>query len=151
MQVNEIMSANVKTVPITASADAAWSIMRGDRIHHLVVMDGKKVAGVFSARDAGGANGAPIRDGRSVGELMSPHVVTADKKTTLKRVANLMRGHSIGSVVVVDKSKPVGIITTSDLLELLGRGAIRPAPVAKRAPLNYRAPHTKRHRAFGVW
>ena len=58
MRVNEIMSTHVKTVPVTASADAAWEMMRGDRIHHLVVMDGNKVAGVFSARDAGGVNGA---------------------------------------------------------------------------------------------
>ena len=151
MRVNEIMSTHVKTVPVTALADTAWEMMRGERIHHLVVMDGKKVAGVFSARDAGGVIGALVRDGQQVGELMSEHVVTAEKDTPLKRVANLMRGHTIGSVVVIDKGKPIGIVTTSDLLELLGRGAIRPAPVAKRAPLNYRAPHTKRHRAFGVW
>ena len=103
MRVNEIMSSHVKTVPVTASADAAWQMMRGDRIHHLVVMDGKKVA------------------------------------------------HAIGSVVVLDKGKPVGIVTTSHLLEWLGRGAIRPTPFAKRATLNYRAPHTKRPREFGVW
>lgn len=151
MRVNEIMSTHVKTVPVTASADAAWEMMRGDRIHHLVVMNGKKVAGVFSARDAGGVNGAPIRDGHQVRDLMSEHLVTTEKNTPLKRVANLMRGHTIGSVVVVDKGKPIGIVTTSDLLELLGRGAIRPTPVSKRVPLNYRAPHTKRHRAFGVW
>ena len=151
MRVSDVMSDHVKTVPITASADAAWEMMRGDRIHHLVVMNGKEVAGVFSARDAGGVNGAPIRDGRQVGELMSTHLVTVEKNAPLKRVANLMRGHTIGSVVVVEKGKPVGIVTTSDLLELLGRGVIRPTPVAKRAPVNYRAPHTKRHRAFGVW
>ena len=151
MRVNEVMSSHPKTVPITASADAAWEMMRADRIHHLVVMDGKKVAGVFSARDAGGAHGGPIRDGHQVGDLMSREVVTVEKNTPVKRVANLMRGHTIGSVVVVDKGNPVGIVTTSDLLELLGRGAIRPTPVSKRAPLNYRAPHTKRHRAFGVW
>jgi CBS domain-containing protein len=151
MRVNDIMSAGVKTVPITAAAGDAWEMMRGDRIHHLVVMDGKTVAGVFSARDAGGRNGASMRAGRQVGELMSAHVVTADKNAPVKRVANLMRGHTIGSVVVVDKGKPVGIVTTSDLLELLGRGAIRPTPVAKRAPINFRAPHTKRHRAFGIW
>ena len=151
MRFNEIMSAHVKTVSLTVSADDAWEMMRGDRIHHLVVLNGKKVAGVFSAHDAGGVNGAPIREGHQVRDLMSEHVVTAEKNTPLKRVANLMRGHTIGSVVVVDKGKPVGIVTTSDLLELLGRGAIRPTPVSKRAPLNYRAPHTKRHRAFGRW
>jgi CBS domain-containing protein len=151
MRVNEIMSSHVKTVPITASADAAWEMMRGDRIHHLVVMDGKNVAGVFSARDAGGINGELIRNGRQVGELMSAHVVTAENNAPLKRVANLMRGHTIGSVVVVDNGKPVGIVTTSDLLELLGRGSIRPTPTSKRTPVNCRAPHTKRQRAFGVW
>ena len=82
---------------------------------------------------------------------MSDHVVTVETDTPLKKVANLMRGHTIGSVVVIDKGRPVGIVTTSDLLELLGRGAIKPTPVSKRAPLNYRAPHRKRHRAFGVW
>lgn len=151
MRVNDIMSTHVKTVAAASSADDAWEIMRGERIHHLVVMDGKAVAGVFSSRDAGGARGAGIREGRRVSELMSKHVVTADFNTPVKRAANLMRGHTIGSVVVLDKGRPVGIVTTADLLELLGRGAIRPTPVAKRAPLNYRAPHTKRHRAFGVW
>jgi hypothetical protein len=43
---------------------------------------------------------------------------------------------------------PVG---ASEPQKLLGRGAIKPSPVSKRAPLNYRAPHKKRHRAFGVW
>ena len=151
MRVNEIMSLQLKTVPVTESADAAWELMRGQGIHHLVVMQGSRVAGVFSARDAGGPKGAALRKDHQVGELMSGQVVTAEKDTPLKRVANLMRGHSIGSVVVVDKGKPVGIVTTSDLLELLGRGATKPSPVSKRAPLNYRVPHTKRHRAFGVW
>jgi acetoin utilization protein AcuB len=151
MRVNEIMSADVKTIAATAWADDAWETMRGDRIHHLVVMDGKTVAGVLSARDTGGAKGAAIREGRRVRELMSEHVVTVEKDTPIKRVANLMRGHTIGSVVVVDKKKPVGIVTTSDLLELLGRGAIQPTPVSKRAALSHRVPHTKRHRAYGAW
>jgi acetoin utilization protein AcuB len=151
MRVNEIMSTGVKTIAAATPADEAWDLMRGERIHHLVVMDGKAVTGVFSARDAGGARGAVLRADRTVSDLMSEHVVTAELQTPVKKVANLMRGHTIGSVVVVDKGRPVGIVTTADLLELLGRGAIKPTPVSKRAPLNYRAPHRKRHRAFGVW
>jgi hypothetical protein len=81
---------------------------------------------------------------------MSPHVVTAARDAPLKRVANLMRGHTIGSVVVVDNGKPIGIVTTADLLELLGRGAIRPTPVSKRAPLNYRATHQAPPRIWRV-
>lgn len=151
MRVKEVMSDNVKAVAMDTPADDAWEIMRREQIHHLLVKDGKAVVGVFTARDAGGGRGASVRAGRTVAELMSRHVISVHADATLKRVANLMRGHVIGCVVVFDKDKPVGIVTTSDLLDVLGRGVIKPAPVSKRAPLNYRAPHTKRHRAFGVW
>ena len=151
MRVREIMSTPVKTVPATAMADAAWETMRAERIHHLVVGTGKTVAVIVSDRDAGGARGKSVRQGHRVSELMTEHVVTVAPDTPLKKVANLMRGRSIGCVVVIEKDRPVGIVTTSDLLDLLGRGAIRPNPVSKRAPLNYRAPHRKRHKAYGVW
>ena len=151
MRVNEIMSTSLATVAANTPADVAWETMRGRRIHHLVVMDGKRIAGILSDRDAGGARGQAVRAGHAVSELMTSHVVTVPGDAPLKKAANLMRGRSIGCVVVVDKQHPIGIVTTSDLLELLGRGAIKPSPVSKRAPLNYRAPHKKRHRAFGVW
>jgi CBS domain-containing protein len=109
------------------------------------------VAGILSDRDAGGVRGKSVRAGRRVSELMTEHVVTVEPNTTLKRVANLMRGRSIGCVVVTERQRPVGIVTTSDLIELLGRGAEKPTPIGKRAALNYRAPHRKRNRAYGVW
>jgi CBS domain-containing protein len=145
------MSSSIKSVTPLVSAEAAWELMKGESIHHLVVMDGRRIAGVFSSGDAGRARGKAIRDGLTVADLMSAHVVTIAADAPLKRAANVMRGHNIGCLVVVDDGRPAGIVTTSDLLELLGRGAIRPAPVAKRAALNFRAPHKKRHRAYGVW
>ena len=151
MRVKEIMSADLKTVPRAAAANDAWQLMRDRGIHHLIVTDGAAVAGILSDRDAGGARGKALRNGRQVHELMAEPVVTVTADTPLRKAANLMRGRSIGCLVVTDRDRPVGIVTTSDLLELLGRGAIKPNPVAKRAPLNYRAPHRKRHRAYGVW
>jgi CBS domain-containing protein len=151
MRVSDVMSSDVKSVTAALPAEDAWRRMRAERIHHLVVLDGKAVAGVISDRDAGGPKGAAVRAGHAVGELMTRHVVTVTPDTTVKRAANLMRGRSIGCAVVTDKGRVTGIVTTSDLLELLGRGAIRPTPVSRRAPLNYRAPHRKRHKAYGVW
>jgi predicted transcriptional regulator len=151
MRVQEIMSTSLKTVPPTMSADDAWQKMRAERIRHLVVTDGRSIAGVLSDRDVGGARGTSIRAGHQVSEMMTSHVVTVPENTTIKRAANLLRGRSIGSVVVTDKGRPIGIVTTADLLELLGRGAVRPTPTSKRAPLNFRAPHRKRNRAYGVW
>lgn len=151
MRVRDVMSTDVKAVGAGLPADEAWRWMRAERIHHLVVLDGKAIAGVISDRDAGGPKGAAVRAGQDVGQLMTRHVVTVNPDTTVKRVANLMRGRSIGCAVVTDKGRVAGIVTTSDLLELLGRGAIRPTPTSRRPALNYRAPHRKRHKAYGVW
>jgi CBS domain-containing protein len=151
MRVRDVMSTEVKSVEAALPADEAWRWMRAERIHHLVVRDGAAIAGVISDRDAGGPKGRAVRAGHNVGELMTRHVVTVTPDTTVKRVANLLRGRSIGCAVVTEKGRVAGIVTTSDLLELLGRGAIRPTPVSRRAPLNYRAPHRKRHKAYGVW
>jgi CBS domain-containing protein len=151
MRVRDVMSTDVKSVAAGLSAEDAWRRMRAERIHHLVVLDGTVIAGVISDRDAGGPKGAAVRTGHEVGELMTRHVVTVTPDTTVKRAANLMRGRSIGCAVVTEKGRVAGIVTTSDLLELLGRGAIRPTAVARRPALNYRAPHRKRHKAYGVW
>ena len=151
MRVKEIMSKGVRTVTPASSAEAAWEIMKGARIHHLVVKDGQRIAGVLSSEDAGGRRGAAARQNLRVADLMSERVVTITPNAAVKRAAGVMRGKSIGSLVVVDSGRAVGIVTTSDLLELLERGAIRPAPVAKRAALNFRAPHRKRNRAYGAW
>lgn len=152
MRVGEVMSTRVKTVATTVRAQDAWELMRGERIHHLVVTDGRRIAGIVSARDVGGPRGAAARAGHQIGELMTINVVTVVPDTPVKKVANLMRGRTIGCVVVIDgKQRAIGIVTTSDLLELLGRGAIRPSPVSKRPALNYRVPHRKLHRAYGAW
>ena len=152
MRVQEVMSTNVKTVGAGVPADDAWQQMRAARIHHLVVLDGKSVAGVISDRDTGGPKGAQVRRGRTVGELMTSNAVTVQPDTPVKRVANLLRGRSIGCVVVTEKKGRVaGIVTTSDLLTLLGRGVVRPSPIAQRADLSFRAPHRKRNKAYGAW
>lgn len=151
MRVRDVMSTKVRTVAATVPAQDAWDLMRAERIHHLVVTDGKRIAGIVSDRDTGGPRGAAVRAGREIGELMTANVVTVPPDTPVKKIANLMRGRSIGCVVAVEKGRSVGIVTTSDLLEWLGRGAIRPTPQAKRPALNYRAPHRKRHKAYGVW
>lgn len=125
--------------------------MRTRGIHHLVVTEGGRIAGILSDRDAGGRHGAAVRQARAVGELMTHRAVTVAPDTPLRRAANLMRGRSIGSVIVVRDGRVVGIVTTADLLDLLGRGAERPVAATTRWTLKHRAPHRKRHGAAGAW
>jgi CBS domain-containing protein len=82
---------------------------------------------------------------------MTKPVVTVGPTTTVRRAANLMRGRSLGCVVVTDRGRVVGIVTAADLLELLGRGSDRPVASARRWTLTHRVPHRKRRVATGVW
>jgi CBS domain-containing protein len=59
-------------------------------------------------------------------------VVTARPYDDLKRVAGLMEQHNVGSVIVVEKNRPVGIITDRDVaLELGVRGTALHVPISR--------------------
>jgi CBS domain-containing protein len=96
--------------------------MRTKRIHHLVVTAMGRVLGVVSERDLGGPRGYALRSGRRVVDLMSRQPMVASPATTLREAAQLMRGRGVGCLPVFDGKKLVGIVTTSDLLELIARG-----------------------------
>jgi acetoin utilization protein AcuB len=149
MRVAEVLTKGVKTVPPTMAATDAYELMRRGRIHHLVVMAGSEVTGVLSDRDLSGVS-ANLRADSSVEDLMTTPVITATPTTTVRKIANMMRGRTIGCVPVVDGKRLVGIVTVSDLLELLGRGIDRPAKPARRGP-HHRAPHRKGKGDFGIW
>jgi acetoin utilization protein AcuB len=151
MRVQDLMTKPVFTVPATAAAEDAWNLMRARRVRHLVVSDHNRVVGVLSDRDTGGIRGSAARRNRTVAELMTKHVVTVPPVATIRKAANLMRGRSIGCLVVTRRDRIAGIVTVTDLLDLIGRGLERPAGSAARRTLKYRTPHRKRHRSAGVW
>jgi predicted transcriptional regulator len=47
-----------------------------------------------------------------------------------------MRGRGIGCLPVFDQDKLVGILTVTDLLDLIGRGLVRDAPRSERKKAN---------------
>jgi acetoin utilization protein AcuB len=125
MRLADIMSTEVKTIGPGATLGEARTLMESSGIHHLVVVEGGLVVGVLSARDLGGrpSNG---RDAGPVEDAMSPHVVSMGPDATIRQAANRLRGRGISCLAVMDGSKLRGIVTTSDLLELIGRGVERP-------------------------
>jgi len=96
------------------------------------------MAGIVSAGDLGGALGDLLRVGRRVADVLTERVVAVTPQTTIREAANLMRGHAIDCLPVLVAGKVTGIVTSLDLLELLGRGALRPSPRSERAILKDR-------------
>jgi acetoin utilization protein AcuB len=141
MRVGEVMTPRVETVSAGESAEVAQRNMRQKRIRHLVVTSGRDVVGVVSDRDLKEAGS--FRQVETVGELMTSPVVTARPETTLRQAANLLRGRTIGCLPVLDEGRLLGIVTTTDLLELIGRGAERPVAKSRRFILKGRGPRRK--------
>lgn len=130
MRVYEVMSKAVETVKPAVRASEARTRMRQKKIHHLVVTRGSELAGIISERDLGGAKLPKTLGTWTVGDLMSSPVVTVTTRTPVRRAAALMKGQSIGSLVVTSSNgKVAGIVTVSDLLTLLSR---RPARTSDR-------------------
>jgi CBS domain-containing protein len=50
-----------------------------------------------------------------ISEVMTQGVVTAESGDSLRHVGELMRDRNVGSVVVCDGARPVGVITDRDL------------------------------------
>ena len=59
---------------------------------------------------------------QEVREVMVRKVITAQPMMSLTDVAKLMRKNRIGSVIVTEGKKPVGILTESDFIKLVARG-----------------------------
>lgn len=124
MRIGDLMSHPVRTVPPHATADQAWELMQRERFHHLVVSSDGSIVGVISARDLASA---AQRRGRSVGQLMSAPAITTGPEVSIKRAAAMLRGRNIGCLPVLERGCVVGIVTVSDLLELIATGSwLRP-------------------------
>ena len=149
MRVFEVMTSEVEIVsPTTKAADAA-NRMRMNQIRHLVVKDGRAIVGVLSDRDVRSRGEVDLAQ-RSVADLMTRSAVSIGPNDTVRAAANVMRGRTLGCLPVVERGKLVGIVTVTDLLELLGRGADRRTQPA-RAATHYRVPHRKQRRMPAAW
>jgi CBS domain-containing protein len=133
MRLKEIMKSPVEVVGLeTSVADARVRMARAG-IHHLLAERGREVVGIVSARDLDGA--APDA---TIEEIMSSPVISAPASMTVRDAAKLLRGRSIGCLPVVERGRPLGIVTIADLLTLLGKGAIHIQPETGRPTLSRR-------------
>ena len=57
--------------------------------------------------------------GRTVGEIMSPHVVSASEDASLGEIAALLERHRIKRVPIIKDGKLVGIVSRSNLIQAL--------------------------------
>jgi len=57
-----------------------------------------------------------------VKDIMKKRVITVDSSINIADVAKIMTNNRIGSVIVMEKLKPVGIVTDDDLVGIMAKG-----------------------------
>lgn len=117
--VRDWMTRNPVCVPVDTQVASVVRLMRAEGIRHVLVMDGERLAGVVSQRDARGAvveEGAPAPE---VATIMSEPVTTVSADTPLVSAARAMLDHKLGALPVLEEFRVVGILTRADALEAL--------------------------------
>jgi len=140
MRLKDIMSTTVESVRPGETLERAQALMQLRRLHHLVVIEHQQVVGILAdaALQVRRAEGVA-----KVEDAMSRHVVTGTPDMTVRQAANLMRGRPEGALPVLAGKRLAGIVTVTDLLDVLGRGVDRPA-AKQRRPLRSRGVKPRR-------
>lgn len=138
MRIQDLMSKDIVSVAPATTIGEARERLRVAGIDHLVVVDGKRIAGVVTEKDI-----LRAPDERPIAEVMSRDIATIEPRATLRRAAGIMRGRAVGCLPVVDHERLVGIVTTSDLLTALAKGEIHAAPPEERLTLRKRGPRKR--------
>ena len=152
MTVTDVMNTNVYSVAPEISTEDARALMRRRRVHHLVVQNARgDWIGIVSAHDLAHRPAARHRRPIKVSDVMTRHVLTIDERASVDRAAFMMRGRSIGSLLVLRRGQIVGMITTANLLQQIGQGAARRSRASADSAVHHRVAHRTRRRADGVW
>jgi CBS domain-containing protein len=117
MKTSIAMTRDIIVVSPVVSLKAAQRLMNRMNIRHLPVVEHGRLIGILSDRDL--LKHRDEVDPRTCREVMTPAPVTCSPDTPVGRVAAMMIEHKIDSIPVVASDKLVGLVTSTDLLELL--------------------------------
>ena len=102
-----------------APLSEALKVMAEKDVGALLVIDGKKLVGVFSerdyAREAGRAGRVP--EGACVEDLMSKRVLYVESGARLEECMALMTEKHVRHLPVLAKGKVIGIVTIGDVVK----------------------------------
>ena len=117
MQVGDIMHTDVKAASAEATFADVAKLMRTHGISSVVVLEGKKLAGILTERDivnlvAAGGDPHSVKVAQG---MTRSDIVTVSPKTDISEAAEQMVSRNIRHLPVKDRDRIVGIISIRDL------------------------------------
>ena len=130
IKVGDLMTKELITLQADDDLPKADELMRLNRLRHLPVVDGKKLAGLITHRDllrlqpellarlgSTGDADEEVFIPLSARDLMNEDVATTTSDTPAVEAAKRLLSQRYGCLPVVDGDELVGIITESDFLK----------------------------------
>lgn len=118
MQVQELMTKNVKVIDSTATLQEAAEMMRDSDIGALPVADGGRPIGMLTDRDIVVRAIADLKDPAQtrVRDVITPRLRTIYADRDISEAAELMAKEQIRRLLVIDRQQsPVGILSLGDI------------------------------------
>ena len=116
--VSGIMSTVLKTVTPTDNLQTVKEILIGNRIHHIPVVEGKKLVGLITTYDLFKVN-IDQKDyiNTKVGDVMTRKLAVIEPNDKVGTAAEIFMEHLFHAVPVVKDGDLVGIVTSFDVLK----------------------------------
>jgi CBS domain-containing protein len=118
VEVREVMTADVVSIPPELTLQDAASIMKTLDVAALPVSDGERLIGLITDRDITLRAIAEGRDPRTtdVGDVMTSEVVCCHDDDEVQRAAGLMQREHLRRLPVIDEGgRLVGIVSLGDV------------------------------------
>ena len=125
MYVRDIMITNVVTIPSSTSIAEAKRIMVAHGFRRLPIVDKGKLVGIVTEHGLEKVSPSKatsltvwevsyLLDKTTVKEVMERNVVVVSPDMTVEESLAVAQGHKVGTLVVMEDSHVVGIVTTND-------------------------------------
>lgn len=117
--ISKYMSPLTVSIGVDQCLASASEKMSGNKIRHLPVLEGGRLVGLISERDVNwlaslGTDPSSVRVSEAMSDI--PYVVPPTARAA--EVVRHMHDNKLGSAVIEDDGRPVGIFTTTDALQL---------------------------------
>ena len=114
--VGDWMTTKIISVDANDRITKAHQLFDSNNIHHLIVLDKGKLAGILSKEDLLKAYGATGLNHTIISEIMTPNPMTIEQDDSLGLAADIVLANKFHALPVVDGVELVGIITSHDLI-----------------------------------
>jgi CBS domain-containing protein len=111
--------SQVSTVPLEASVLDALKVMAEKKIGSVLVMEGDRLAGIFTERDFAHKIGPKRKDisRLKITEVMTSDLITVTPEHSVNTCMSLMTDNHIRHLPVLQDGKLIGIVSIGDVVK----------------------------------